>query len=138
MDRENPQSLTPCGVLMANNHNFDRRCPHLWENAPTTAHLHPLWERSSIKRCVCPCQHDVSSAIVGGQIAADVIAECEQNNDFPFNALNNTRRWPLLHWILTRNSTVYSATSCSTSFRELFPKTCPSRTRSCPARTFSF
>lgn len=42
-------------------------------------------------------QHDVSSSMIDGQIAAGVIAEYEQNNDFSFEALNNTRRWLLLY-----------------------------------------
>ena len=36
----------------------------------------------------CAFEYGIPSAMVGGQIAAGVIAECDKNNDFSFDALN--------------------------------------------------
>lgn len=42
----------------------------------------------AIAAAECAFEYGIPSAMVGGQIAAGVIAECDKNNDFSFEALN--------------------------------------------------
>ena len=70
-------------------HPLIGKCTHYGSFAPP---MEALFYQALRQR-----QRDVSSAMAGGQIAIGVIAEDEQNNDFSFDALNNTRRWLLLY-----------------------------------------